>query len=207
MACGWLCPFGFLQDLLYRVKNQIKKIPSFFKYMPWVFLIVFSIALPFFTTEHWFSKLCPIGTLVAGIPWVLWNPIDPTTGNPTVAPGSISFIFYIKVLILFGCLAAFVVIKRPFCRFVCPMGLFWSFFNKISLVKLTVGEGCNGGEGCKGTFRCQDKCPMDLKVYEDPNSPECVRCLECLATCDNVKVSCAWPGKAESSKNLDEAPI
>jgi polyferredoxin len=198
MACGWICPFGFLQDILFRVNTSIKKIPAFLNYMPWVFLILTVIALPFFTTEHWFSKLCPVGTLVAGLPWVFWNPIDPSTGNLTIEQGGVSFIFFIKVIILFGCLIAFVYIKRPFCRFVCPMGLFWSFFNKISVLRLEVGEGCNHGEGCKGFIRCRQKCPMDIKVFEDPNSKDCVRCLECTATCDKVKVVCAWPGKSEN---------
>lgn len=201
MVCGWICPFGFLQDILFRVKTSVKKIPAFLKHMPWVFLLVTVIALPFFTTEHWFSKLCPVGTLVAGIPWVFWNPVDPATGNLTIEPGSVSFIFFVKLFILFGCLIAFVYIKRPFCRFVCPMGLFWSFFNKISVLQLEVGEGCKKGEGCKGNIRCQQKCPMDIKVYENPNAGDCVRCLECTATCDYVKVSCAWPGKTESAEN------
>ena len=190
MACGWLCPFGLLQELMYKIKSFKIKIPSYFSYLPWFCLFGLAILLPYLTTEHWFSKLCPIGALVAGIPWVLWNPVNPVTGGPTIEPGSVSWLFFIKMFLLVGTLYLFVLAKRPFCRYVCPLGLFWGFFNKISILKLEVAPGC------RGCNMCQNLCPEDIKVFEEPNSRECVRCLECLK-CKHVKLVGYLPFKTE----------
>jgi ferredoxin-type protein NapH len=188
MACGWLCPFGLLQELMYKIKSRKIVIPKIFSYFPYLVLVFLAILLPFFTTEHWFSKLCPVGTIVAGIPWVLWNPINPTTGDPTILPGTVGLLFAVKIFLLAGFMYLFVVAKRPFCRYICPLGLFWSFFNKVSILKLEVTPTCTKCD------RCQDICPEDIKVYEDPNSRECVRCLECTK-CEHVKVVCSIPIK------------
>lgn len=192
MVCGWVCPVGLLQELLYKIKSFKIVIPKIFKVMPWVMLIVFVIILPYLTTEHWFSKLCPVGTLVAGIPWVTWNPINPTTGAPTIEPGTVGYLFAIKLIILAAALGLFVISKRPFCQYMCPMGLFWSFFNKFSILKLEVADGCTE---CNV---CEKKCPEGINIYEDPNAKDCVRCLECT-TCKHIKVVGALPVKTKKS--------
>ena len=67
------------------------------------------------------------------------------------------------------------LIKRPFCRVICPLGLILSFFNRVSLFRLEVSSACNRCDVC------QKLCPVDIKVYEDPNSDQCIRCLDCTA--------------------------
>lgn len=184
MACGWLCPVGLLQELIGRIKSRTVEIPRFFTALPYFNLMVLAVLLPFLTTEHWFSKLCPVGTLVAGIPWVVWNPVDPQTGDPTIVPGSVGILFLVKIAILVGFLVLFVVAKRPFCRYACPLGVFWSFFNKLSLLRLEVSPECTKCGACKNS------CPAGLLVYEDPNSRHCLRCLECTK-CKHVGVVCS----------------
>ena len=186
MVCGWLCPFGLVQDLLYRIQSVKIRIPKLFSVGPYVVLLLLVLWLPYATSEHWFSKLCPVGTLVAGIPWIVWNPINPETGTPTIAAGTVGFLFAVKLILLGGFLYLFVVTKRPFCRFVCPLGLFYSFFNKVSVMKLQVAENCNR------CGICQKNCPMDLKVYEDPNALDCIRCLQCTA-CKKVTITTSLP--------------
>ena len=36
-------------------------------------LVVLVFAIPYVTHENWFSKLCPMGTLIGGLPWVTLN--------------------------------------------------------------------------------------------------------------------------------------
>jgi len=181
-TCGWFCPFGLIQDLLARLSPKKFELPRFFAKFPYLVLAVLVLFLPYLTGEHWYSKLCPFGTIVAGIPWVTWNPINPETNEHTVAPGSVGILFAIKMMILVGFLGLFTVVKRPFCRYVCPMGLFFSWFNGLSLVQLRVSENCTHCGACKKS------CPVDLKVYEEPNSPACIRCLNCTA-CKHVDVA------------------
>jgi len=186
LACGWVCPVGLFQELLYKIKSVKITLPRDITFLPYIIVVVFIVVLPFITAEHWFSKLCPVGTLTAAIPWVLWNPINPSTGVLTIAPGTVGLLFAVKLIILGTALWFFVSSKRPFCRYICPMGLFWSFFNKVSIMKMEVDDGCTKCDVCR------KKCPEGIKIYEDPNARECIRCLECT-DCKHVKVIGSLP--------------
>jgi ferredoxin-type protein NapH len=182
MPCGWLCPFGLVQDVMYRIRSVKIALPKYLTAGRWFALGILVVLLPWVTHENWFSKLCPWGAITAGIPWVVWNPINPETGAPYVAPGSVGLLFAIKLLIVVGFLILFVVHKRPFCRYVCPLGLLFSFFNKVSLLKLEIRGECNHCDVCV------EVCPVDIKVYDGANSGECIRCMNCLK-CGKVKVT------------------
>ncbi|MBF0100849.1 MAG: 4Fe-4S binding protein [Desulfobacterales bacterium] len=186
MSCGWLCPFGFLQDLLYRIPSRKWKLPYFFRYAKYGILVLFVIALPYYTGDSWFSKVCPAGTLTAGIPWVLWNPVS-ASGQPILPDGpGVLFYFSLCLLILF--LIGFVFSQRPFCKAICPLGALLSFFNGVSLIHIRVPKKC---EGCT---LCRDLCPMDLNVLLEVNSGECIRCLECTR-CGHIQVESSFYSK------------
>jgi polyferredoxin len=181
MACGWLCPFGLIQDLLHRLdttKLALAKELHLLRYPVLLFLV---LLLPFVTGESWFSVFCPAGTLTAAIPWAVWNPTDPVAHLPLIAAGSLGSLFLVKVAILAGFLGLFVVAKRPFCRIACPLGLLLSLFNRTSVVRLEVSGQCTG---CGA---CQRSCPVDRRVHEDPNGGDCIRCLSCTK-CPEVKL-------------------
>jgi len=170
MSCGWLCPFGFFQDLLYKIK--VPKWPLRVGKAGWlryVFLVVLVFIVPYLTLEPWFSKLCPIGTLQGGIPVVLTTPD---------LRSQIGWLYFIKIVILVLFLAWMLVTKRPFCRYVCPMGAFWSPFNRVSMVRLGVDQS-----RCTQCDRCRQVCPVNISIYEDPNADQCIRCLECIPAC------------------------
>jgi ferredoxin-type protein NapH len=188
MACGWICPFGFFQDLMAKIKIRKRKFrfPSYLGYLRYVSLALLVIILPLITHEHWFSKLCPWGAIEAGIPWGLWNPNDPNFLALTPANSLIRDIiggaYYLKIAILAGFLGLMLFFKRPFCFLACPLGAIFSLFNKISIIRLGVDT-----EACDKCNKCLRNCPAGLKVYEDPNNLSCIRCLECTK-CDKVKL-------------------
>jgi len=186
MACGWICPFGFFQDLMAKIKTKKFRLPSYLGYMRYVTLVLLAIIIPFITHVHWFSKLCPWGALEASIPWGLWNPTDPgflsLTPENTPVRDLISGSYYLKLGILAGFLGLMIFFKRPFCFLACPLGAIYSLFNKISIIRLGVDM-----ESCTKCNKCLKNCPAGLKVYEEPNSPNCIRCLECTK-CDKVKL-------------------
>ena len=107
------------------------------------------------------------------------NPYSPVTGR-AVVPSEMGVLFYLSLIVLFAFLVWFVVSKRPFCRVACPLGAMFSLFNGVSVVRLEAFH-CNGCDTC----RCN--CPVDLNVYLDQNSKECIRCLHCTK-CDYVKM-------------------
>lgn len=179
-TCGWLCPWGLVQDLLYRFKKWTVRIPQFMNYLKYSILVIVVIIIPYITYEHWFSKLCPCGALIAAIPWALWNPVDPILNEPYIAPGMIGAMFWLKMWILGVFLVLFLFIKRPFCRTICPLGATYALFNRISLVSVQVGEGC------VDCGQCRAVCPVDLDVRREANSEACIKCLECTQ-CQHIR--------------------
>lgn len=192
-TCGWLCPWGLLQDILHRFKRLFVRIPAWLNYFKYAVLAGVVVIIPYFTYEHWFSKLCPNGALIAGIPWVLWNPMDPVIGLPTIEPGSVGTLFTVKMVILGAFLLLFLFIKRPFCRTVCPLGAIYAFFNRISFVSLKVKSSC------ADCGQCRAVCPSDLEVRTQVNSENCIKCLECTQ-CQHVKFHWNWPWRTSEEE-------
>ncbi|MBF0618657.1 MAG: 4Fe-4S binding protein [Candidatus Omnitrophica bacterium] len=182
LACGWVCPFGLLQDLLYKVKSIKIRIPEKLSNLRYFILFFLVVLFPLITQETWFSKVCPMGTFQAAIPWVTWNPIIPVYGEPAVSTQTLGLLFIIKILIAFAFIGLFMVAKRPFCTLACPLGAIFGFFNKYSILQLKVDT-----HGCKDCQKCRDVCPVDINISDNTGAATCVRCFKCLK-CENVRV-------------------
>ncbi len=179
VICGFLCPFGFLQDLLYKIPTPKLSIPKkvdkpmrYIKYLVLAFtvfapvLIVnkFGVASPYFC--KW---ICPAGTIGAGIPLILTNPS---------LQKAIGFLFTWKMSLLIIILIASVFVSRFFCKYLCPLGAFYGFFNRFSMYQMHFDE-----EKCVGCSKCDKVCPMSLEVTKEINRAECIKCGNCIATC------------------------
>lgn len=178
--CGWLCPFGLIEDLLHKIPskkiNVGKKTNNVLKYFKYVILALFVIIMPMFLVNefgisppYFCEFICPAGTLQGGIPLVLLN---------ESLRASIGFLFAWKMLLLIIILVASIFIYRPFCRYICPLGAFYSLFNKVSFYKYDVDK-----TKCTNCSACSRKCKMNIEVYKKPNSTECIRCGECVKAC------------------------
>jgi ferredoxin-type protein NapH len=174
MACGWICPFGLLQDLMFRFRTRKYELPKAFKYGKYVSLVAVVGVITYLTGETWFCRLCPWGGLEAGIPWMLWSPQDTLTGAEIVGWSMAGSMFTLKMAILAAFLVLFVLIRRPFCRGMCPLGAFWGLFNRVSFLRIQLAR-----TECVDCVACRDVCPVDLKVCSELPSSECVRCLLC----------------------------
>ncbi|MBO6219961.1 MAG: 4Fe-4S binding protein [Treponema sp.] len=185
-VCGFLCPFGLVQDLLYKIPfvKKIRSLPGerALRYLRFVFLAVFVILLPAFVAdfmgfgEPWFCKwICPVGTLEGGIPLVLLN---------SAMRGAAGFIFRWKLAILILTIISSIIIYRPFCRYVCPLGAIYGIFNKISFYRFKID-----GTKCTKCGACQKICKLNIPVYEKPNSADCIRCGDCKAACPHSAIT------------------
>lgn len=168
-SCGWFCPFGLLQELLYKLPVPKLRVRNRFNWTRYAVLALLVVLVPLLTGEPWFCKLCPAGTLEAGIPIMLLTPWMRSL---------IGVLYWIKLAILGILLVWMSVTPRPFCRWLCPLGALWSPFNPVSSLRLAVRQ-----DACVRCNRCQEVCPVELRVYEAPSSGECVRCLECVRVC------------------------
>lgn len=180
LVCGFLCPFGLIQDLLNKIPFP-KKIRTFkgdklLRKLKYVIFLVFVILLPLFLTDimgqgaPYFCKLiCPAGTLEGGLPLVLLN---------KAMRGAIGWLYIWKNTILIVTIVLSIIIYRPFCRYICPLGAFYSVFNKVSIYRYRVDM-----EKCVHCGKCAKACQMVVNPVENPNSPECIRCGRCKQAC------------------------
>ena len=173
--CGFLCPFGLIQELLYKLptpklkKSKATRILSYSKYAILAFFaILIPIGLiPWIPQAPGFCKyICPAGTLEAGLPLVIKN---------EVLQALIGNLYTFKVVLLALILISMIFIYRSFCRFICPLGAIYSFFNKISLVQIQVDEA-----KCTHCDVCTRQCRMDVKCVGDH---ECIMCGDCIGHC------------------------
>ncbi len=173
--CGWICPFGLIQDLLNKVPSMKFELPHFFVYLKYLMLIFGVVLLPFLFKEHYFCMICPTGTIEAGIYWVAISSMILNMAGPF-------FLFKLALGSMF--LYGSIFIKRPFCRYVCPLGALFSIFNKLSIIDFSVNR-----KECIQCNLCKKSCPVNYPIYQDPNSPACLRCLNCVRICPVVDVN------------------
>lgn len=173
-TCGWLCPFGFFQDMMKKISKRVVALPHRLTYLKYAFLVIPAILLPIFLGDSWFSKLCPAGAIEAALPWVFMDTSRSESLMGMEVRPLIGTLFWIKMAILAGFLVGMVFIKRPFCRLMCPMGAILSLFNRFSVLRLHVDK-----QACTGCGLCHQKCPVDIYPYSQVDSTNCIKCLEC----------------------------
>jgi len=179
-VCGLLCPFGLVQDLLSRIPVKKltvpKKADKVLRWLKYAVLLVLVLALPALVRPYgvgapWFCKyLCPAGTLEGGIPLLLAN---------STLRQAMGAIFSWKAAVLIVILVLSVLIPRPFCRYLCPLGAFYGLFSRFSLVHMQLNE-----KACTHCRSCHAVCPMALEPDAGGlDSAECIRCGACAAAC------------------------
>ncbi len=186
--CGWLCPFGLLQDLLHKipVTRKMKKLPyhdilKYGKYVVLFSLIIVGSSFVFtgLAKVPAFCKyLCPSGTFMGAIPLLSAN---------ADLRGQIGGLFYWKVAILVGIVLLSVKVYRPFCQYLCPLGAVYGWFNKFSLVQIRWEP-----DACTNCMACKKACPVDLPPEKISVSTECIKCGKCVDAC---KAGCLKLGK------------
>ena len=184
LICGFLCPFGLIQELLYKIPTpKLKKngVTQKLSYLKYIILIVFVIILPLMFAYPGFCKfICPAGTLEAGIPLSVYDE------QIAAMRGAL---FNWKTAVLAVTLIGVIFVYRGFCRFICPLGAIYSFFNKILILGVTMDEN-----KCSGCGRCIRECKMDIKKVGDK---ECISCGECIDLCSEKAIR--WKTKKEGN--------
>ena len=176
--CGFLCPFGWLQELLHKIptkKLSTKKLKPL-TYLKYVILAVMVVLLPAIIVsdvgigDPFFCKyLCPQGVLEGAIP------LSAVNAGIRAALGSL---FTWKLTVLLTVVVLSVLFFRPFCKWICPLGAFYALLNKVSLFQMKVDKN-----KCVSCGKCARVCKMDVDVTKTPNHTECIRCGMCISTC------------------------
>lgn len=184
VVCGFLCPFGWFQELLHKLptKKFSTKRLRILTYLKYVILLLFVIALPMTVVNEvgmgdpFFCKyICPAGILEGGFPLSLAN---------ASIRASLGQLFTWKSCILLGIAALSVFFYRPFCKWLCPLGAFYGLCNRISVYRLQVDA-----DKCTACGACSRVCRMDVDVFRTPNHAECIRCGDCAAACPHKTIT------------------
>ncbi len=169
--CGWLCPFGFLQDLLHRLPGPKLALPRRLAGLRFVMLGLLTLALPVLLAgplgygEPWYCKLvCPAGTLEAGGMFLLMPDLWEQIGT----------LFALKLLLLVGLLGWAAVCYRPYCRAVCPLGAIYGICNRWSWLRVAYDPSL-----CRECGRCLEGCQVELDPRRAGHSAACLRCFDC----------------------------
>lgn len=194
-VCGFLCPVGLAQELLYKIKtpklkkSKITRVLSYFKY---VILVLFVVALPIaygaklFPLPAFCKYICPAGTFEGGV-GLLSN-----SENEMLFP-ILGELFTWKFLLLVLFVVGSVFIFRIFCRFICPLGALYGFFCKLALLGVKLDKN-----KCTDCGLCISACKMDIKKVGDH---ECINCGECIKVCPTKAIS--WKGSQFFLKSDD----
>ena len=184
--CGWLCPFGFVQELLHKIKTpKLKKsiVTRVLSYLKYVILAVFVVILPLiyafrdFPLPAFCKYICPEGTL-GGAVGLLSNP------NNASKFGMLGPLFTWKFALMVSIVVGSVFIYRLFCRFLCPLGALYGLFNRISILGIKLEK-----KSCIRCGKCVTACKMDIRQVGDS---ECISCGECIPVCPTSAIS--WKG-------------
>ncbi|MEM2523078.1 MAG: 4Fe-4S binding protein [Candidatus Bathyarchaeia archaeon] len=218
--CGWVCPFGFIQDLIGLVKAKKMEISSkthndmkLLKYLTLgiTLFITATFSLAKFLKIHEsyerafgifayapFTAVSPAETLFATLPKTVKNFTNALTEKPVLDALSgvldLPPLFWIQLFTLIGVLILAAYIPRGWCRYLCPHGAIMAVLNKFSFIGLKREPvKCVKGE-CR---ECVKACPMQVRILEQPwekfSDPECIYCLKCVVACPNKAIKPKYP--------------
>jgi polyferredoxin len=176
--CGWICPFGTLQEGIMAFSAWLqRRIPPLKKAVK----ALKAHATPLARLDHWLRYLkylvlawIVLATISAGV--MVFRDYDPyatllTITEATLGPG--------LVLLVITVVASFFV-ERPWCRYACPLGAINGIISQASALRIERTESL-----CSGCAICTKSCPVNLPVAtaKKITSPDCIGCLECVEVC------------------------
>ena len=168
--CGWLCPFGALQEIIANIGKFLKikqiKIPE--KYNKNSLNIKYIILLTLFITCFIAPNFLNLG-----------SEIEPfKTAISMKFNREWYYVIYVILLLAVG-----LFIERFFCRFICPLGAFMAIGGKLRIFNSFLKRRKDCGNPCK---LCSNECPIDaIEKNGKINMNECFYCLDCQSLYHN----------------------
>lgn len=168
IICGFICPFGAIQDLLSRAGKKIfkrkynnfipKRVDEKLKYLRYVVLVLTII-------------------LTATSSVILLEALNPYHAYLSIFNRKFTTLGIIGGIILVLIIGLSFFVQRPWCRYICPYGAFLGLFNKIKVFRVFRNNGT-----CISCKKCTKECPMGIDVHEkeEVRSLSCISCMECV---------------------------
>jgi ferredoxin-type protein NapH len=193
--CGWMCPLGFVSDMLDYVRQKLKidritlpeKLRNFlrlWRYSFVLFLIFMSLAIivPWaygtYMNKNFFAvacQVCPARTIIPIFGGKI--PTMPSFFTTWTA------IFSTLSLIFLAIYLCGLFVTRAWCR-ICPNGTITSLFNKGALIiKEKDVQKCTKCGICKRVCPFENSHVFEEKENKNINHPNCIMCFNCIDKC------------------------
>ncbi len=161
--CGFVCPYGAYQEFLSLITKKKLKIPEKIdkntRYLKYLFLIVLLVSAIYFEE-------------VVGEEYDPFKYLFRSQGSS------------ITIALLVALTIASLIIYRPWCKYVCPLGAIYTLLSRISWFRIEYNK-----ERCISCALCDRACGMQAIKCGEVNSYECIRCGDCLKACKHAVLS------------------
>lgn len=170
--CGWLCPFGALQELSNKLARKLRvpqvKVPFAIHERLWplkyiIFMVIFGLSLHSLADAERAAEVEPFKTAIILHFIRNWW-----------------YVIFAVALLLAG-----LFIERFFCRYLCPLGAALAIPGRVRMFNwLRRYREC--GNPC---HRCAIECPVQA-IHPDGriNPNECIQCLHCQVLYNHTQI-------------------
>ena len=177
--CGWICPLGFIQDIIHGFSAWLQK-----KFVPVrkLFRTISQRGQPVWKFLDKYLRFVKYGVLVWAVTGaaiygvMVFRDYDPWSALINISEWIVTPGLIVLGLTLVGSL----FVERPWCRYACPLGAASGLLGKLSPVYLK-----RNADACTSCKICTKACPMGLQVHTATTitSVDCISCLECVGEC------------------------
>lgn len=164
--CGWICPFGAMQDLFRKIGAAlgIKKLR-----MPRPLHLALTPLRYIFLGASILVGLDFVFTILSLDPRV--NLSSLLNGHAIAIGGFITIGSFLLISLFF---------ERPFCQYGCIEGAKHGLFSTLRPVAIL-----RNSNSCIDCGQCNKSCPMQIDIMNNPSvrSLQCTSCMSCVASC------------------------
>lgn len=190
--CGWICPFGTLQEWLMafsrfvqRAVPPVGRLARAVRARPWPFLVALDRGLRWL--KYGVLAVILYGTITTGR--MIFRDYDPYAALIFLPDGLI----WPATAVLLAIVGLSLLTERPWCRYLCPLAPIVGLVGKLSPVKIE-----RASQYCRGCNVCETACPMDLPVAtaSQISAVDCNNCLKCIDACPRsgaLDLVLRWP--------------